>query len=93
LPRLEALETRELLAGSISGTVFSDLDRNLSRDTGEPTLAGVPVYLDLNGDGMRDRTSSTGNSTAAQSLTAKTPTQATLNLNLPQAPPNSPGTR
>jgi hypothetical protein len=85
LPRLEALETRELLAGSISGTVFSDLNRNLVQDPGEPGLVGAGVYLDLNQDGMRDRTASTVGSTAAQFLAGDhSVNQATLSFNLPQ---------
>jgi hypothetical protein len=85
LPRLETLETRELLTGSINGTVFSDLNRNLVQDPGEPGLAGAGVYLDLNQDGIRDRTASTVGSTAAQSLAGdQSVNQATLSFNLPQ---------
>lgn len=81
-PRLEALEVRELLAGSITGVAFSDLNRNGVQDAGEPALAGVPVALDLNNDGIRDSLTTTVASTGAETLTAGTPHQSTLHLNL-----------
>jgi hypothetical protein len=48
LPLTEALESRRLLSASISGTVFNDVNANGVRDSGEPALAGVRVYVDLN---------------------------------------------
>lgn len=39
---------------SISGTVFDDSNHNGVRDFGETGLAGVTVYLDLNGNGRLD---------------------------------------
>jgi hypothetical protein len=39
--------------GSISGTVYNDLNSNGKRDAGEPGVASATVYLDLNGDGKR----------------------------------------
>ena len=37
---------------TISGTFFNDLNDNGKRDTGEPGLAGVTVFLDLHNDGI-----------------------------------------
>ena len=37
--------------GEISGLKFNDLNGNGARDTGEPGLAGVMIYVDLNLDG------------------------------------------
>ncbi|NUO59059.1 MAG: hypothetical protein HOV78_20550 [Hamadaea sp.] len=37
--------TVRLLAGSVSGRVWRDLDRDGVRDDGEPSLAGIPVTL------------------------------------------------
>jgi uncharacterized protein (DUF2141 family) len=37
--------------GSIWGTVFSDLNSNGVRDSGEAGIQGVRVFIDLNGDG------------------------------------------
>src|SRR5581483_11464867 len=81
-PRLEALEVRELLAGSITGVAFSDLNQNGVQDAGEPALAGVPVALDLNNDGIRDSLTTTFSSTGAETLRAGTAHQSTLHLNL-----------
>ena len=47
-PLTEPLESRRFLSASISGTVFNDLNANGVRDSGEPALAGVRVYVDLN---------------------------------------------
>jgi hypothetical protein len=44
---VEALEPRRLLAGTISGVVFDDLNGNGRRDAGDPGLANQVVYLDL----------------------------------------------
>ena len=40
--------------GAISGTVFSDTNRNSARDTGERGLAGITVFLDTNDNGTPD---------------------------------------
>ncbi|MHC4880502.1 MAG: FG-GAP-like repeat-containing protein, partial [Planctomycetota bacterium] len=40
--------------GSINGKKFHDLNRDGFEDTGEPGLAGVDIYLDLNGNGRLD---------------------------------------
>jgi hypothetical protein len=37
--------------GTISGTLFDDVDRDGVRDPGEPPLAGRPVYIDYDHDG------------------------------------------
>lgn len=39
---------------TISGTVWSDADRDGTRDAGESGIAGVTVYLDLNHNGVLD---------------------------------------
>ena len=39
-------------AGSLVGTKFNDLDNDGVRDTGEPGLAGVTVFIDANKDGI-----------------------------------------
>jgi hypothetical protein len=51
---LELLEDRTLLAVSINGTVFNDLNSNGLRDPAEPGLAGTTVFLDQNHDGHFD---------------------------------------
>jgi Ca2+-binding RTX toxin-like protein len=37
--------------GEIHGTKWNDLDSNGRRDSGEPGIAGVVIYIDVNGDG------------------------------------------
>src|SRR5262249_34002549 len=39
---------------SVRGSVFDDADADGIRDAGEAGLQGATVYLDLNGNGMRD---------------------------------------
>jgi len=41
--------------GEIHGVRYHDLDGDGARDTGEPGLAGLGMYLDLNGNGLPDR--------------------------------------
>ena len=41
-------------AGSLSGTVYHDLNADGRRDAGEPPLAGWTVFLDSNGNGQVD---------------------------------------
>jgi hypothetical protein len=38
----------------ITGVAFNDLNANGARDSGEPGLAGVTVFLDLNNNGAFD---------------------------------------
>ncbi|MBI1337329.1 MAG: choice-of-anchor D domain-containing protein [Phycisphaera sp.] len=57
----EPLEDRLLLSGSISGTVWADLNGDGVRDAGEPGLAGVTVYLDDNDNAQLDWTDANGN--------------------------------
>src|SRR5438309_288900 len=46
---VEPLECRHLLAGaSLSGVVWSDLNKNATRETSEPPVGGVTVYIDTN---------------------------------------------
>jgi hypothetical protein len=40
--------------GNVTGTVFSDNNDDTVPETGEPGIAGVTVYLDLNHDGKQD---------------------------------------
>lgn len=40
--------------GTISGTIFNDMNVNGALDPGEPGLAGFQMYLDLNNDGVFD---------------------------------------
>ncbi|MDB5322134.1 MAG: Cna B-type [Phycisphaerales bacterium] len=42
--------------GSLSGTVFKDVNANGIKDTGEPPLAGWTVWLDTDNDGVLDTT-------------------------------------
>jgi len=48
---IEALESRQLLASTISGTVFSETDADGLREAGEKGLKRVRVYVDTNLDG------------------------------------------
>lgn len=52
---LERLESRTLLASSISGFVYTDTNTNAMRDAGEKGQKAVRVYLDLNQDGVRQK--------------------------------------
>jgi SdrD B-like domain/PKD domain/Right handed beta helix region len=46
-PVLEALEIRQLLStGSVTGTVFNDINGNGAQNSGEAGIAGITVYLD-----------------------------------------------
>jgi hypothetical protein len=47
-------------AGSISGTVFTDLNGN-GQSNGDPGLNGITVQLDLGADGTIDQTATTAN--------------------------------
>jgi hypothetical protein len=55
---VDILETRLLLAAhpvrTISGHIFNDLNGNGTRQTKEHFLAGVAVYVDLNGNSVQD---------------------------------------
>ena len=46
---VEPLEPRRLLA-TVTGVVFNDLNGNGIGELGEPSVAGVPVYVDLDND-------------------------------------------
>jgi uncharacterized protein (DUF2141 family) len=66
---IESLECRRLLAGTISGRVFDDLNGNGVREANEPGLAGQIIFIDLNFNGVmtnnepRVSSSSTGSFT------------------------------
>ncbi|MFO1064620.1 MAG: SdrD B-like domain-containing protein [Pirellulales bacterium] len=48
----ESLETRQLMAADVSGTVYADLNRDGVRSGGENGVAGWTVFLDSNKDGV-----------------------------------------
>lgn len=51
--QLETLEHRQLLAGDLAGTIYSDLNQNGIRDGGESGVAaGWRVFVDTNRDGL-----------------------------------------
>lgn len=50
--QIESLERRVLLAGTISGTVYDDLNGNGRRDSGEPGLVNQDVFLDQDFNGQ-----------------------------------------
>jgi Trypsin/SdrD B-like domain len=56
LPEISASAAPELRRdrGRIAGLVWNDADGNGQLDRGDRPLRGVPVYLDLDGDGVRD---------------------------------------
>ncbi len=60
-PTPTATPTPQVLAGSITGTVFNDLNRNGSWDNGEPPLAGAVINL-RTPQGTLVRTQTTGSS-------------------------------
>ena len=66
--------------GTISGTLFNDLNSNGTQDSGEPPLAGWTVYVDANGNGQLDagETSTVTDSAGHYSLPA--PIQATYQV-------------
>jgi hypothetical protein len=43
-----------VLNGSISGTVFNDIDGNGTRGSSEPVLSGATIYIDANNNGVYD---------------------------------------
>src|SRR4051812_44828987 len=53
---IDPFEPRRLLSASVAGVVFQDLAANGHRDTNEPGLPNVRVYVDLNNDGVRQDT-------------------------------------
>ena len=55
----EVLEDRRLLAATISGVKFDDLNANGVLDAGEPGLADQLIYVDLNNNGQFDPGTST----------------------------------
>ncbi|HWP40103.1 MAG TPA: SdrD B-like domain-containing protein [Tepidisphaeraceae bacterium] len=52
--RFESLESRRLLASTITGVVFNDTNGDGIRFSGEPLLANQTVFLDMNFNGRRD---------------------------------------
>ncbi|HEX4794261.1 MAG TPA: SdrD B-like domain-containing protein [Humisphaera sp.] len=54
ISKIEALESRRLLSGSIAGVVFNDLNGNGLKDTGEGGIGSTKVFIDLNNNGTPD---------------------------------------
>jgi hypothetical protein len=52
--RRELVRFAPTVAGSIAGTAFDDTDGDGVRDAGEPPVARRVIWLDLNGNGLRD---------------------------------------
>src|SRR5215217_8755680 len=52
--KVERLESRTLLAASLAGFAFHDLNGDGARSGGEPGLAGWTVFLDADSDGQLD---------------------------------------
>ena len=50
--------------GTVAGMAFADANRNGVRDAGERGLSGIPIYLDLNNDGVQDPTEPATNTSA-----------------------------
>jgi hypothetical protein len=44
--------------GTVTGSKWEDLDRDGTRDIGDPGLEGVTIFLDLNGNGLLDNPAS-----------------------------------
>lgn len=62
----EWLESRRVLAGNITGTVYEDLDSDNVLDNGEG-LSGWTVYADTNNNGTRESTEPQTTSSASGS--------------------------
>lgn len=66
------------VGGSVTGVVYSDLNRNSRQDAGEPGLSGFQVFSDLNGNSVLDPsepralTDSTGRYTMRAAVGAQT---------------------
>ena len=50
--QIEHLESRKMLVGDVSGTVFNDANRNGINDPAENGLAGWTVFVDTNANGV-----------------------------------------
>ncbi len=72
-------------AGSISGTVFNDVDGNAAKDTGETGSASKVVYIDANNNGKKDtgETSATTSSTGAYTFVNLGPGSYTVLMTVP----------
>jgi hypothetical protein len=99
-PNLQVLEDRCVPTGTITGTLFEDVNGNGARDGGEPALAqaGVTVYLDLNHNQTYDagETTTTTDGTGGYAFTVSAGTYAVGQLAAPSgflqtAPVPSPG--
>jgi hypothetical protein len=62
---VDSLEPRVLMAATVTGTVYNDLNANGKQDVGEPGLSGWVVYHDVNKNGVRDPADAVATSDAA----------------------------
>jgi Ca2+-binding RTX toxin-like protein len=71
--------------GSVSGTVFHDENRDGARTGPEPRLSGWTVWLDADGDGVRDsgERSTVTDDRGNYAFTAVTPGDVTVRVELP----------
>ena len=53
-PRVLMSAVRQADNGTISGTVFNDVNANRQLDAGESGIPGITVYLDQNDNGVLD---------------------------------------
>lgn len=89
-PRLGTKGFAAPFAGSISGTVFEDLDGNGTKDTGEPGLVGASVTATDNlGNTQTATTDSSGNYT----LSSLSGTSARIEFSNPPTQPSKPSSR
>jgi hypothetical protein len=77
-------------AGSISGTVFDDLNGNGTKDTGEPGLVGVSVSAT---DNLGTTRTATTDSSGNYSLSSLPGTSARIEFSNPPTQPSSPSSR
>ena len=79
------LDGFEAPSGQVAGNIYHDYDRDGGRDTGEPALAGWTVYVDGNGNGLRDPGETTALTDAAGGylLTAVPTGTATIRVDAP----------
>ena len=80
----------QLVFAHAGGAVFEDFDRNGSQTLGERSLAGEPVFLDLNGNGQLDRAPAAGATRAYVGF--QSTASAAIGIRTLIANPNSPST-
>ena len=90
LPIPPGLDAVQLVVAHAGGAVFEDFDRNGSQTLGERSLAGEPVFLDLNGNGQLDRAPAAGATRAYVGF--QSTASAAIGIRTLIANPNSPST-